>query len=64
MIGQRLPAADESVRFIRATLTPPGFRCKGLEGGAFQSAAQRGLDGNTPSEPQREASADDLLRDH
>ncbi len=30
MIGQRVPAADESVRFITATFTPPGLCCKGL----------------------------------
>ena len=30
MIGQRFPAADESVRFIIAIVTPPGFGCKGL----------------------------------
>src|ERR1039457_6102809 len=30
MIGQRLPTADEPVRFITAVSTPPGFGCKGL----------------------------------
>src|ERR1017187_2368033 len=28
MIGQRLPAANESVRFITVTFTSPGFGCK------------------------------------
>lgn len=30
MIGQRLPAANEPVRFITATFTSPGLGSKGL----------------------------------
>jgi hypothetical protein len=36
MIGQRLPTANESVRFITAVLTPPGFGCKGLFSRVFR----------------------------
>jgi hypothetical protein len=35
MIGQRLPTADEPVRFITAVSTPPGFGCKGLVSRVF-----------------------------
>ena len=43
MIGQRLPATNESVRVIRATFTLAGFRCKGLIRRGFQLAASTRL---------------------
>jgi hypothetical protein len=41
MIGQRLPTADEPVRFITAGFTPPGFGCKGLFSRVFGLPPQR-----------------------
>jgi len=43
MIGQRPAVADESVAFITANITPPGFGCKGLCGGVLQLGGFQGL---------------------
>lgn len=43
MLGRRLPAADEAVRFITATLTPAGLRCKGVCRRGFQRAGSERL---------------------